>query len=147
MQRKLSKEELAQKAIELLDHAENFEEKKEWYKAIENYQKAAEFLQQSGYLTHRIQDIYTRATEINHYLKQQKAYESSQTQIQKAQLDQLQDQAFILLDEAKAYEESSKLQNAIQNYLSAIKLLAQSGWSEIQLENLKSKIVALTEIL
>ncbi|MFX0186717.1 MAG: hypothetical protein ACFE8A_03175 [Candidatus Hodarchaeota archaeon] len=146
MQRKLSKEELAQKAIELLDNAENFEEKKEWYKAIENYQKAAEFLQQSGYLTHRIQDIYTRATEINNYLKQQKAYEYSQAQIQKAQLDQLQDQAFILLDEAKAHEESGNLHNAIQNYLSAIKLLTQSGWSEIQLENLKSKIVLLAEI-
>lgn len=91
MERKLSKEELAQKAIELLDQAEDFEQRQEWYKAIENYQRAADYLQQSGYLTHRIQDIYTRATEINNYLKQQQAYDQSQFLVKQAQLDQLQD--------------------------------------------------------
>jgi tetratricopeptide (TPR) repeat protein len=121
---KMSKEELAQKAMEFLDSAERFEESKEWYKAIEHYQKAAEYLQQSGYLTHRIEDLYTRATEINNYIKQQRAYEAAQAHVQKAQLDQLQEQAFTLLDDAKAHENSGNLQNAIKNYLDAIKLLS-----------------------
>ena len=146
MERKLSKEELAQKAIELLDQAEDFEQRQEWYKAIENYQRAADYLQQSGYLTHRIQDIYTRATEINNYLKQQQAYDQSQFLVQQAQLDQLQDQAFAILDEAKRLEESGDLENSIQNYLTAIKTLSQAGWSESQLENLSSKIMSLAEI-
>jgi len=48
--------------------------------------------------------------------------------------------------DAKKQEEAGFLQNAIQNYMSAIRLLAQSGWSETQLENLQSKIMKLAEI-
>ena len=145
MEKKLSKEELAQKAIELIDEAENLEERKEWYKAIEQYQKAAVNLQQSGYLTHRIQDIYSRVTDINTYLKQQKVYEQAQSQIQKAKLDQLQDQAFTLIDAAKKDEKNRLFNDAIQKYMSAIKLLVECGWTETQLENLKTTIENLAE--
>ena len=145
MERKLSKEELAQKAIELIDEAEQLEERKEWYKAIELYQKAAEKLQQSGYLSHRIQDIYSRVTEINNYLKQQKTYDQAQSQIQKAKLDQLQDQAFTLIDGAKKDEKNRLFNDAIQKYMSAIKLLVECGWTETQLENLKTTIETLAQ--
>jgi len=145
MERKLSKEELAQKAIELIDEAEQLEERKEWYKSIELYQKAAEKLQQSGYLSHRIQDIYSRVTEINNYLKQQKTYDQAQSQIQKAKLDQLQDQAFTLIDGAKKDEKNRLFNDAIQKYMSAIKLLVECGWTETQLENLKTTIETLAQ--
>jgi len=146
MYKKPTSEELAQEAIELLDQAENFEEQKNWSKAIESYQKAADFLQHSGYLSHRIDDIYTRITEINNYLKEERAYQQSKAQIQQAQLDRLQDEAFSLLDEAKSQEKAGLVKNAVQKYLSAIKLLTQSGWTEPQLDNLKSKIMRLAEI-
>ncbi|TFG19464.1 MAG: hypothetical protein EU529_16305, partial [Promethearchaeota archaeon] len=147
MIKKPTPEELAEEAIKLLNQAEDLEEQGDWSKAIASYQKAADNLQQSGYLSHRIDDIYSRITEINNYLKEDKMYKQAQSQIQHAQVERLQDEAFSLLDEAKSQETAGLLDNAIQNYFSAIKLLAQSGWTETQLESLKSKIITLTETL
>ena len=50
-------EELAQEALNFLELAQKFEEEKNAEQAISNYQRAVEYLKQSGYLMHRINDI------------------------------------------------------------------------------------------
>ncbi|MHA1283596.1 MAG: hypothetical protein ACTSQP_13945 [Promethearchaeota archaeon] len=137
-------EELAQQALILLEQAEKFEEDRNWGKAIESYSKAADYLKQSGFLLHRIEDIYTRITELNNYIQQEKLFQQAQTQ---QQLEQLQNQAFALLDAAKRFESEGNFGDAIEQYMSAISLLAQAGWSEAQLEHIKSKITVLAQNL
>ncbi|MHA2008120.1 MAG: hypothetical protein ACXABO_20415 [Promethearchaeota archaeon] len=137
-------EELAQEALKFLELAQKYEQEKKSEKAISTYQKAAEFLKQSGYLTHRIDEIYERIEELRSFLKQEKKYQ--QTQIQ-AQSDQLQDQAFSLLEGAKKLEADGFFEDSVQQYNSAINLLNQAGWSEAQLENLRLKIKNLSDIL
>jgi tetratricopeptide (TPR) repeat protein len=137
-------EDLAQEAIKFLELAQKFEEEKNAKQAISNYEKAVEFLKQSGYLMHRVNDIYERIDELTNSLKKEKIYQ--QTQV-KAQVEHLQDQAFALLEGAKKLESDGFFEEAIQQYLSAINFLSQSGWSESQLENVKLKIKNLSEIL
>ena len=144
MQRKPTNEELAQTAIQLLDQAEYLEQEKDWPKAIENYTNAAEYLKQSGYLQHRIEDIYTRITDLNNYVQQDKAL-MAQTQV--ANVEQLQEQGFALLDAAKKLEKEGRLEDAIQQYMSAISLLAQAGWTETQLDNIKSTVIKLGQTM
>jgi len=144
MQRKPTNEELAQMAIQLLDQAEILESEKNWPKAIENYTNAAEYLKQSGYLQHRIEDIYTRITDLNNYIQQDKAL-MQQTQV--ASIEQLQDQGFALLDAAKKLESEGRLEDAIQQYMSAISLLAQAGWTETQLDNIKGTVIKLGQTM
>ncbi|MFX1409223.1 MAG: hypothetical protein ACFFA6_02640 [Promethearchaeota archaeon] len=133
-------EELAQKALELLELAQKLEEEKNIEKAIMNYERAGELLKQSGYLTHRVQDIYDRIQELNKYFKQDKLYQYTQAQ---TQIEQLQDQAFALLDGAKSLESDGFFEDAIKQYNSSIALLTQAGWSDTQLNNLKEKIKIL----
>ena len=137
-------EELAQEALQFLELAQKFEEEKNAEEAISNYQKAVEFLKISGYLMHRINDIYERIEELKDFIKQKRLYQ--QTQI-KTQVEQLQDQAFALLEGAKKLESDGFFEDAIQQYISAINLLNQSGWSETQLENLRLKIKDLSDTL
>jgi len=137
-------EELAQEALQFLELAQKFEEEKNAEEAISNYQKAVEFLKKSGYLMHRINDIYERIEELKDFIKQRRLYQ--QTQI-KTQVEQLQDQAFALLEGAKKLESDGFFEDAIQQYISAINLLNQSGWSETQLENLRLKIKDLSDTL
>ncbi len=144
MEKKRTPEEFAQEALTLLDQAEKLEQERNFSKAIELYSRAAEFLKHSGYLPQRIEDIYSRITELNNNLKQEKLYSQASSQ---AQLDQIQDQAFAILDGAKRFENSRQYEAAIQEYMSAISLLAQAGWSESQLEGIKSKITALAQNL
>ena len=144
MQKKPASQELAQKALELLNETDKLEEEQNWAKAIEKYQQVVDYLKQSGYLPHRIEDILKRISEIKNFLEQEKQY---QTQEQQIQLEQVQEQAFAILDGAKKFENDGYFEDAIQQYMSAIKLLAESGWTESQLENLKSKILSLTENL
>ncbi|MFX1452710.1 MAG: hypothetical protein ACFFCM_17865, partial [Promethearchaeota archaeon] len=144
MHEKPAAQELAHKALELLNETDKLEEERNWSKAIEKYKQAAEYLKQSGYLPHRIEDIYKRISEINYFLEQEKRY---QTQAQHVHLEQVQEQAFAILDAAKKLENDGYFEDAIQQYLAAIKLLVESGWTESQLENLKSKILNLTDKL
>ncbi|MBD3338030.1 MAG: hypothetical protein GF353_02905, partial [Candidatus Lokiarchaeota archaeon] len=144
MQNKPSSQELAQQALEFLDRAEKFEEDGNFSKAIQFYTKAAENLKHSGYLPHRIEDIYTRITELNNYIKQEKDFE--RTQIQQ-EAEKLQEEAFEFLEHAKKYEDEGNFEDAIIQYYAGIKLLVESGWTETQLENLKSKIIELTNDL
>ncbi|MHA2393150.1 MAG: hypothetical protein ACXAEX_14515, partial [Promethearchaeota archaeon] len=139
-----NQEELAQEALKFLEIAQKHEEEKNAEKAISNYQKAAEFLKQSGYLMHRINDIYERIEELRKFLKQEQIYQQTQT---KTQIEQLQDQAFAILEGAKKLEFDGFFEDAIKQYYSATKLLHQSGWSEAQLENLRLKIKDLTDTL
>lgn len=137
-------EELAQEALKYLELAQKYEEEKNAEDAISNYQIAVDYLKQSGYLMHRINEIYDRVEMLKNFLKQDKLYQ--QTQI-KSQIVQLQDQAFALLEGAKKLESEGFFEDAIQQYISAINLLNQSGWSETQLENLKLKIKELSNTL
>ncbi|MHA2336216.1 MAG: hypothetical protein ACXACX_02885, partial [Candidatus Hodarchaeales archaeon] len=137
-------EELAQEAIKSLELAQKFEEEKNIQQAISNYEKAVEFLKQSGYLMHRISDIYKRIEELKDSLKKERIYQQAQI---KTQVEQLQDQAFALLEGAKKLETDGFFEEANQQYLSAINLLSQSGWSETQLESIKIKIKNLNDIL
>ncbi|MHA1986200.1 MAG: hypothetical protein ACW98D_06145 [Promethearchaeota archaeon] len=139
-----SPEDLAQEAIKFLELAQKFEEENNVNQALSNYEKAVEFLKQSGYLMHRVNDIYERIEELKSSVKKEKLYQ--QTQVN-AQIEQLQDQAFALLEGAKKLEFDGFFEEAIQQYLAAIDLLSKSGWSESQLEKIKLKIKNLSEIL
>ncbi|UCD00396.1 MAG: hypothetical protein JSV23_05750 [Promethearchaeota archaeon] len=135
---------LAQEALKFLELAQKFEEEKNVENAISHYQKAADFLKQSGFLMHRIQEIYDRISELKEFTQKEALYQRAQT---KAQIEQLQDQAFTLLEEAKKLEFDGFFEDAIQQNLSAINLLAQAGWSEAQLKNIRSKINKLAKDL
>ena len=135
-------EELAQEALKFLEIAQKSEEGKDVEKAISNYQKAAELLKSSGFLMHRIQEIYDRISELKEFIQQDKLYQRFQN---KAQMEQLQDQAFSLLEGAKKLEFDGFFDDAIQQNLSAINLLVQAGWSETQLENIRTKINKLAQ--
>jgi hypothetical protein len=128
---------LAQEALKFLELAQKFEEEKSVENAISHYQKAADFLKQSGFLIHRIQEIYDRISELKEFTQKEALYQRAQA---KTQIEQLQDQAFTLLEGAKKLEFDGFFEDAIQQNLSAINLLAQAGWSEAQLKNIKSKI-------
>jgi len=144
MQGNLMSSELAQKALDLLNEAESLEKEGDWVKVIEKYKLAVDCLEKSGYLTHRVQDIYDRITEINKYIKQEQLY---RTQTQTSQIQQLEDEAFSLLDVAKKLELEGSFKDSIQQFMEAIRLFVKAGWSETQLENLKSKIINLTTSL
>ncbi len=135
-------ENLAQEALKLLENAQKFEEEKNIEEAISNYQRAADFLKQSGYLMHRIQEIYDRIGELKDFVQKETLYQRTQT---KAQIEQLQDQAFTILEGAKKLEFDGLFEDSIQQYLSAINLLVEAGWTESQLENLKVKINKLVK--
>ena len=130
-------EQLAEEALKFLEIAQKSEEEKDVENAISNYKKAAELLKSSGFLMHRIQEIYDRISELQEFIQQDKLYQRFQT---KAQIEQLQDQAFSLLEGAKKLEFDGFFEDAIQQHLSAINLLVQAGWSEAQLENIRSKV-------
>jgi len=137
-------EELAEEALKFLDNAQKSEEERNFKKAIANYQQAMEFLKQSGYLLHRVDDIYERINELQKMEKQEQFYQ--QTQL-KSQIEQLQDQAFALLEGAKQFELDGFFEDAIAQYYSAINLLGQAGWSNTQLENLRLKIKGISDTL
>jgi hypothetical protein len=138
------KEELAQQALNYLNLAQDFEEERNFEKAIENYQLAAEYLKNSGYLINKISDIYSRIDELKEFVHQEMKYNIASA---KSQIEEIQDQAFSLLDAAQKLESDGFLQDAIEQYLTAIKLLVQAGWSEAQLENLKSKLTIIADKL
>ncbi|MFX1407393.1 MAG: hypothetical protein ACFFBW_10575 [Promethearchaeota archaeon] len=138
------RDDLAQEAIKFLDAAQKFEKQGQLDKAIENYQAAAEFLKNSGYLMQRVNDIYSRIDELKNFVKEQKKFQYLQTS---AQLDKLQDQAFIILERANKSEKQGFLTDAIEQYQSAINLFIKAGWSETQLENIHMKIENLNQIL
>ena len=137
-------EALAQEAVKYLSLAQKFEHEGQIEKAIEHYGVAADYLKNSGYLMQRINEIYSRIEELKRFVKQEILYRQEHS---KAQVEQIQEQAFSLLDGAQKLETDGFLEDAIDQYMSAIKLLVQSGWTETQLGNLKSKISQLAEKL
>ncbi|MBY8987484.1 MAG: hypothetical protein KGD61_03435, partial [Candidatus Lokiarchaeota archaeon] len=136
------KEELAQEALKYLTLAQDFEEEKNLEKAIECYQLAADYLKNSGYLMNKISDIFSRIEELKEFAKQEMIYNQANA---KSQVEQIQDQAFSLLDGAQKLESDGFFEDAINQYMSAIKLLVQAGWSEAQLGNLKTKLTLIAE--
>jgi tetratricopeptide (TPR) repeat protein len=137
-------EELAQEALRYLSLAQKFENEKDLEKAVESYELAASYLKNSGFLIDKISDIYSRIEELKDFAKQEMIYDQTSA---KNQLEQLQDQAFSLLDGAQKLEADGFLEDAIEQYKAAIKLLIQTGWSETQLSNLQSKLMTLSDNL
>lgn len=135
---------LAQKAIILLELAEKFEAEQNWHKAVQTYSEAADLLKKSGLLSHRIDDIYGRMTYLNQLIQQEKLHQRHQSE---AQFASLQDQAFQILDQANELEKKGQFQDAISQYMSAISLLAQVGWDESQLGNIKLKLEKLASLI
>ncbi len=131
---------LAQEAVRYLSLAQRFEKEGHIEKAIEHYGVAADYLKSSGYLMQRIDEIYSRIEELKKFVKQEIFYRQEHS---RAQVEQIQEQAFSLLDGAQKLESDGFLEDAIGQYMSAIRLLVQSGWTETQLKNLKSKITNL----
>lgn len=140
----LGNEELAQEALKYLNLAQKFENEKNLEKAVESYELAANYLKNSGFMMDKISDIFSRIEELKDFAKQEIIYDQANA---KNQLEQLQDQAFSLLDGAQKLETDGFLGDAIEQYDAAIKLLIQTGWSEAQLSNLQSKLIALSEKL
>ncbi|MHA1671585.1 MAG: hypothetical protein ACTSV5_13585 [Promethearchaeota archaeon] len=137
-------ENIAQEAIRILDNAQIYEESGDLANAIENYLTAAELLKQSGYISLRINEIYERVERLKESLKNERLLQQAQLKIQ---LDNLQEQAFSLIDAANKFEKNRQYDNAIEQYNSAINLLLQAGWSDIQLDNLRNKLHVLTQKL
>ncbi len=136
------KEELAQEALKYLSLAQKFEEEKNLEKAVESYQLAADYLKNSGYLMNKVGDIYSKIEELKEFAKQELIYAQASV---KSQIEQIQDQAFSLLDGAKKLESDGFLEDAINQYMSATKLLVQAGWSESQLGSLESKLTTIAD--
>jgi len=140
----LGNEEFAQEALKYLNLAQKFENEKNLEKAVESYELAADYLKNSGFMIDKLSDIYSRIEELKDFAKQEMMYDHAMA---KNQLEQLQDQAFSLLDGAQKLETKGFLGDAIEQYEAAIKLLIQTGWSEAQLSSLQSKLIVLSENL
>ncbi|MHA1273254.1 MAG: hypothetical protein ACTSU4_03255 [Promethearchaeota archaeon] len=128
--------ELAEKALEFLSLAEQFEKADNFSQAIENYQKAAEYMQKSGLLKHRIEEIYRIIENLKKSLNMDLVNQQLERQ---DQIDQLQLQAFHSIETAKRLESKNEIEEAIQHYTSALISLKKAGWSEEQLKNLEIK--------
>jgi len=133
---------LAQEALKYLELAQKLEEEGKPEEAIENYQLAADYLKKSGYMIDRVGELYERIEGLKSFIQEQKLFQHEQVS---AQIEKLQDQAFVLIDRANKLESDGIFQGAIERYNSAIELLAQAGWSETQLQNLRLKVAALKE--
>jgi len=116
----LGNEELAQEALKYLNLAQKFENEKNFEKAVESYELAADYLKNSGFLMDKISDIYSRIEELKDLAKQEMKYIQASA---KNQLEQLQEQAFSLLDGAQKLETKGFFIDAIEQYKAAIKLL------------------------
>ncbi len=134
-------ESTAQEALKYLDNAQILEENGKLEEAIENYLTAADFLKKSGFAVTRVNDIYERVQELKDFISKEKTLRQAQLG---AQLEQLQERAFSLLDAANKFEIRGQLNEAIGQYNSAINLLVNAGWSDMQLENLREKVNSLT---
>ena len=130
-------ENIAQEALKYLDNAQVLEENGKLEEAIENYLTAAEFLKKSGYALTRIDDIYGRVQELKQFISKERSIRQAQIG---AELEQLQERAFSLLDAANKFEIKGQFEEAITQYNSAISLLVNAGWSDMQLENLREKV-------
>ncbi|MFX1353150.1 MAG: hypothetical protein ACFFGP_04240 [Promethearchaeota archaeon] len=137
-----SNDYLAQEALKFLDLAQKLEEEGKTEEAIENYQLAADYLKKSGYMIDRVSELYERIEELKSFIQEQKLLQHEQFS---AQVEKLQDQAFVLIDRANKLESDGIFQGAIERYNSAIELLAQAGWSETQLQNLRLKVADLKD--
>jgi hypothetical protein len=134
-------ESTAQEALKYLDNAQILEENGKLEEAIESYLTAADFLKKSGFAVTRVNDIYERVQELKEFISKEKTIKQAQLG---AQLEQLQERAFSLLDAANKFEIKGQLNEAIGQYNSAINLLVNAGWSDMQLENLREKVNSLT---
>ncbi|MFX1529213.1 MAG: hypothetical protein ACFFB4_16690 [Promethearchaeota archaeon] len=133
---------LAQEALKYLERAQRFEEEGNNEEAIENYQIAADYLKKSGYMMHRVSDLYERIEGLKSFIQEKKLFQHKQAA---TQIEKLQDQAFVLIDKANKLESDGFFQGAIERYNSAIKLLTQAGWSETQIQNLRVKVTTLID--
>jgi hypothetical protein len=135
-------ENLAKEAVEYIELAQKFENENDYENAIHNYQLAADCLKRSGYLMERVDDIYAIIENLKSGKKKEQVYQYQQV---KAQINQLQEQAFSLVEIAQKLENENRIEESINQYKAAIKIFLQAGWTDIQLQNLRDKIVELSK--
>ncbi len=160
------KQQLAQEAMALIEQAEQLETREEWAKAAYIYQQAAEKLQRSGYAQHFISDLYSKSTDCNNRakpakpagskfrgqqlpkpsLQQVESFQPPAKSSQK-QVESLQQEALALIQNAKNLEQEKRFGDAIEQYLSAVNLLTESGWTPEQLEDIKQEILHLQQLM
>ncbi len=150
-EKEAQREQLAQEAMALIEQAEQLEIQEQWAKAAYTYQQAAEKLQRSGYATHFISDIYSKATDCNNrvkLVKQGKPVMHTGGQIQdRQQTESLEQQGVSLLNNAKQLMKEQRYGEALDQYLSAANLLTQAGWKPEQLEGIKGEITQLQQLM
>jgi len=135
-------ENLAKEAVQYIELAQKFEEENDYEKAIYNYQLAADCLKRSGYLMERVDDIYARIETLKIGKKKEQVYQHQQI---KAQINQLSEQAFSLVEIAQQLENENRIEEAINQYTAAIKIFLQAGWTDFQLQNLRDKVLELSK--
>lgn len=138
----MQKYDLAEKALEFLSQAERFEKSSKIPQAIDNYNKAAEYMKQSGLLEHRINEIHTKINNLKKKVNLETMYQQVESQ---DEIDQLQLQAFNSIQRAKKLEARHDWEDAIQHYNSAIKMLKGAGWGKERLKNLELKLQQLIQ--
>jgi len=147
-------ESFQEQAFSLIDAANNFEKNGQFVNAIEQYNSAINLLFQAGWSDTQLDNLRNKLHQLSEKMKNQQvepAYEMSRPQIvgafgkkkddskaeellrfkdAKAKEEQIQNDAFAFIDNAKFYEKDRKYDEAILNYQNAIDLLNSIGWQE-----------------
>jgi tetratricopeptide (TPR) repeat protein len=142
MEKDISEQEFAQKALEELEKAGKFEEDQSFRKAIEHYEKSLEYLERSGYMEHRIGDIRQRVNQLKEKLNEIKIDKTTQDRTLR---EDLQTKAFETLDKARIFERGGAYERAIEAYEKVIPILEKAGWSIDQINKIKEKRDNLTK--
>lgn len=121
---------MVQKGIRLLEEAEEFEMAKNYASAIFKYQKGAEILSKCKLPREKIDAIYDRIAYLNNLNEQEKEEMAKTPPVDP---EELQNQAFQSIDDAKMMENQNKFPEAAEAYMRAVQLLMQAGWDESQL--------------
>lgn len=126
----------------LIEEAEHYVRLEEYGDAISKYKQAADILSKSGLASQKLDEIYNRISELNQHNTQQKSELSSEINADHAQkqnsyskfqhrrkkINELQNQAFGILDIAKKEEDHKNYEQSIEYFLQAIEILNKIGW-------------------
>lgn len=123
--------------LSLLEEAEKAEKSENWATAIFKYQQAADIFSQCKLPRSKIDEIYERIAFLNRIKEDNKKKAQAAPQIN---VDELQTQAFQLIDNAKALEKQGACSDSIDCYMKAVQLLIEAGWDESQLKGFQSEV-------
>lgn len=130
-------EVLISQGLSLLEEAEKAEKSENWATAIFKYQQAADIFSQCKLPRSKIDEIYERIAFLNRIKEDNKKKAQAAPQIN---VDELQSQAFQLIDTAKVLEKQGACLDSIDCYMKAVQLLIEAGWDESQLKGFKTEV-------